>query len=443
MRDAYPEPANETAEYGVISCLLAHPKSINKVADRLKPGHFHYDEPAGIYEAIQALYERSKLPTIPNVADELVRRELRNHDIKQVEWELRQLEDSLAVLEGVESHAEKVLRCSRNRRLLQANKQIAESAYRQDENSVELAEELIMAIAMDGDIKGASSMEDMLDRYVRAYTQRRADAAAGRPVGIHTGFRAIDQMTGGFRPGTLNILAARTSQGKTALALNFALNIVKKSRGRVLFFSLEMKEDELMQRLLAQYAHIDQIVLRDATTTDEEDEDILRQAKELRPLDFHAVDNAYRLDTIKSVARVMHTRKRLDLIVVDYLQLVDVPPAERGRQKARYEEVGEISKGMKRLAQELQVPVLMLAQISREGGKSGEPELHHLGESGRTENDADSVALIYVPEESLEEQAKSLPYKVFYQVKKDRNGRKGSVPLMFLPPETRFTDIVF
>lgn len=438
----YPLPSNKVAEAGVISCLLNNPKSIAKVADRLKPGHFHYDEFATIYEAIAALYERGKLPSIPNVAAEMVRREMRSHDVEDVQWELKVLEDSTAILAGVLDHAEVVLRASQNRRLLQVVSHIAESAYRQEENSVAMAEELIMAIAMDSDIKGASSMADMVDRYLRTYTQRRQDAAEGRVPGVRTGFYWIDQMTGGFRPGTLNILAARTSQGKTALALNFALNVVKKYGGRVLFFSLEMKEEELLQRLLAQEAHIDQILLRDGKTSDEEDRDIKAQAQELRPLDFHAVDNLYRLDHIRSVARVMHTRKPLDFIVIDYLQLVDIPPAERGRQKARYEEVGEISKGAKRLAQELNVPILMLAQVSREGGKSSEPELVHLGESGRIENDADSVAFIHVPEDSLENQAKSLPYEVHYLVKKDRQGRKGVASLMFLPPETRFTDIV-
>lgn len=436
-------PTNQVAETGVISCLLAHPKSIRRIADRLKPGHFFDDAMGTIYESILALYERGKLPTIPNVASELVRREMRSQDVERVQWELQDLGDSLAVLTPVEDYADDVLTASRNRRLLQATARIAESAYRQEANSVALAEELIMAIVMDGDLKGASSMEDMIDRYLRAYVQRRRDAAAGLVTGVLTGFDAIDRMRGPLRPGTLNILGARTGEGKTALALNFALNIVKKSGGRVLFLSLEMLEDEIIQRLLAQYAHVDQIVLRDATTTEEEHQDILMQASALRPLDFHCVDNAYRLDDIKSIARQMHNRKKLDLVIVDYLQLVDVPPAERGRQKARYEEVGEISKGMKRLAQELHVPVLMLAQISREGGKSAEIELHHLGESGRTENDADTVALLSVPESSREAQAKSLPYPVQYVVKKDRNGRKGSVDLMFLPPETRFTDIVY
>jgi replicative DNA helicase len=437
----YPIPANEVAEKGVISCLLNNPKSITKVADRLKPGHFYYDGLGHIYESIQALYEHGKLPSIPNVAAEMVRREMRGPDVEEVVWELRQFEDSIAIFSGIEDHVDVVLRCSQNRRLLQVISQIADSAYRQEEGSVARAEELIMAIAMDSDIKGASSMADMVDRYLRTYAQRRKDAAEGRVPGVKTGFYWIDQMTR-LRPGTLNILAARTGEGKTALALNFALNIVKKSRGRVLFFSLEMKEEELIQRLLSQEAHVDQILLRDGKTTEDEDKDVMAQAQELRPLDLHVVDNAYRLDNIKSIARVMHNRKPLDLIVIDYLQLVDIPPEERGRQKARYEEVGETSKGAKRLAQELNVPVLMLAQVSREGGKSGEPELHHLGESGRIENDADTVAFIHVPEESLEKQAASMPYAVHYLVKKDRQGRKGSATLMFLPPETRFTDIV-
>src|SRR5258708_2581959 len=172
----YSTPASPVAERGVISCLLAHPKAVNKIADSLKPGHFYMDDMATIYEAIKALYERGKLPTIPNVANELVRREMRSLDVEQVQWELVQLEDSLAILSNVEDFAETVIAASRNRQLLHAVTQIADAAYRQEENSVSLAEELIMAIAMDNDLKAASPMTDMVDRYIREYKQRREDA---------------------------------------------------------------------------------------------------------------------------------------------------------------------------------------------------------------------------------------------------------------------------
>jgi replicative DNA helicase len=183
--------------------------------------------------------------------------------------------------------------------------------------------------------------------------------------------------------------------------------------------------------------------LRDGRTTEDEHLQVREHAEQLRPIGLHIADNLYRLDTIKSNARVLCTRRKIALIVVDYLQLIDVAPdaQQRYRAKVRYEEVGEISKGLKRLAQELQVPVLALAQLNRMSEESEEPQLRHLGESGRLENDADIVAFLHCRKEELEKRNNAQPYQMDFWVRKHRNGRIGKVVLSFKPHLTRFDDL--
>jgi replicative DNA helicase len=247
-------PTNYEAEEGVIACLLFNWRNIVKIADRLRPAHFHDDKLATIYSCILDLYQRGQRPTIPSVADEWARRTVQPLEIRQMSWELEQYTTSIATLHGVDAYVDSVIRVSQHRRLLQACARIAEAAYHQAENSLQIAEEAIMAVALDGDLKGLTPFGTALDAYLAHYEQRRAEVAEGKSIGVKTGLTTIDALLGGFRPGTLSILAARTSIGKTSLALNIALTIAKQALsggGEVAFFSLEMQQDELVQRLLA------------------------------------------------------------------------------------------------------------------------------------------------------------------------------------------------
>lgn len=439
-------PAKEKAEFGAISRILLKPSQMSRIADRLKHEHFYYDHTASIYEAMQSLYLRGKAPNIPNVVDELLRRGTRDDtpDMVSLELERYKYANNELVIGTLEDFADVIIRAARNRRLIEAAKMIADMAYHEDEESVERAEQLIMAIAMDNAEIEASTMPDMLDRYRFELDRRMKDHKEGRVFGVQTGFRDVDRMIGSFRPGSLNIIGGITGLGKTAFALNTTLNIVKHAGGRVLFVSLEMTESELIQRLMAIEAHIDQIGLRDGNLIPSDYEDVLMAMKGLRPLDFNATDKAYRLDTIKSVARGMHVRKPLDLIVVDYLQLVDVAPAERGNKpKATYEEIGEISKAFKRLAQELNVPVIALTQLTKEATNAEKPGLAHIAGAYQIARDADTVSLLYVTSDEMKKRNDCLPYAVNYVVAKERNGRVGEAQVMFLPTQTRFADLEY
>lgn len=437
------EPAHKEAEFGLISRLLLKPSQMTKIADRVKPEHFYYDHMANIYDVMVSLYLRGKQPSLPLVADELLRRNLRDTNQEQVEYELGKYKHNDRVLGSVDEYADLIIRAAKNRRLLSAVRQITQAAYHQEENSVELAERLIMAIAMDSSEVEASDMETMMDRFEVEFLRRMKERSEGRVIGVRTGFRDVDKMIGALRPGSLNVISALTSVGKTAFAQNAAFNIIKHSGGRVLFFSLEMREYELMQRFVAMESHVDQMKIRDGEADQYERDEVLESIHRLRPLDFNATDKVYSLEGIKSVSRYMHMRKPLDLIIVDYLQLVDVTTEKGSKQKATYEEIGDISKGLLRLAQELNVPVLALAQLSKEASRKEKPELADIAGAYQIARDSDSVTILYITPDELAKRNDCKPYAVNYHVVKERNGRVGEVQVMFMPTQTRFTDVEY
>lgn len=438
-----PMPGNTEAEEQVLACILSNPRSIMRVIDTLKPEHFATPDLANTYEVMCALTRQRKAPTPFSVADELVRREMRSQDIKQVRWEMDQLAMAFALDSRLEEYVESIKRASKNRRLIQAAGRIVDAAYHQDDNSVELAEELISAIALDGDLRGVSTFADALDRYMDELDTRIKDHREGRVMGVRTGFADIDRMIGSLRPGTLNIIAARTSVGKTSWALSVGLHVAKQALTdgkEVCFFSLEMRESELVQRLLSMDSFLNSSLLRDGMLTDAEHEDIKNRAQGLRPIGLHISDSAYRLDAIRSQARLLCARRKIGLVIVDYLQLVDVPPAERGKTP-RHEIVAEISRNLKRLAQDLNVPILALAQLNREAEHAEAPQLHHIGDSDGIARDADLVGFLHVNKDELEKRSKGEDYCVDFLVRKQRNGRIGQEQLYFRPRLTRFDDM--
>ncbi len=431
-------PSNTEAEAGVLSCLLFNPKLITRVIDTLKPEHFHMDNYASVYEAICNLHQRGKACTLPNVRYEL--QASGQQEEQSNLYYLDELTGSLATLYNIEDYAETLIETSRNRQGLSVAAELADDCYHQRPGALDRAIERLTAIALGTDTKPVATLSDAVDRYMQAYDGRREDYAKGIKPGVSTGFRGLDRLLGGLLPSKLYVLAARPSIGKTALSLNMALNIIQHTY-HVLFYSLEMDEGELVQRLLSMETPVDQALLRDGNTQDEQDASIREQAARLKQLDLKLDDRTYLLSEICHKARKVHREKKLDLIVVDYLQLIDVTPEGRSRNEMRNEEVGKLSKGLKRLARELKVPVLALAQLNRESEKAILPQLSHLGESGKLEQDADVVMFIHCDETELEKRNKSEQYRLQVIVRKHRNGRIGQVPLMFRPRLTRFESI--
>lgn len=427
-------PFNVEAEQGVLSCLLYNPRSVAKVADVLHPEHFYRDIHSTIYAAILSLYQHNKPCTLPNMCDELDRQ----GKLEEVggRSQLMDYTYSLDTLYSVEHFAESVKRTATMRKLYYASAEIAAAALSQDEDALDKAEQLITEIALDGNSKPVATFEEAIDRYMSDLEQRREDFVQGITGGTPTGLVALDRLLGGLRPSRLYTLAARPGYGKTALALTIALSIAKHAK-HALFFSLEMDEGEIIERAVSAEVEIDQSLLRDGDISNEEWQRLQGASRALRTHDLKIDDRTYLLADIRTKARHIHMKKPLDLIVVDYLQLIDVSPASRGRNETRAEEVAKISKGLKKLSRELQVPILALAQMTR-SGEGETPQLKHLGDSSGIEKDSDCVMFLYCDEIEMEAREQNKPYDLSIIVRKHRHGRVGTVKVHFRPRITKF-----
>jgi len=432
----YPIPANTEAEQGVLSCILMQTRSLGKVIDVLAPEHFCSDAHQLIYAALVSLYHQGKDCSLFNVSDELQR----NHQLEAVGGEsyLTDLKFGLLSLGKIDDYASSVKRTSAFRRLYDFSAKTADDALHQREGALERAEEALSRIALDLDIKQPATLDQALDRYMKTLSKRRENFEQGIPNSIPTGLGNLDRVLVGLKPSRLYVLAARPSVGKTSLALNIAFNVIRKLRGHVLFFSLEMDEEELMQRLLSSETPVDQTFLDSGSVKPPEMEQIKATRERMRGLQLQIEDQSYLLSTIVAETKQVHWAKKLDLIVIDYLQIMDVPRESRNEQ--RYQEVGKITKALKRLARDIKVPVLLLAQLGRKSEDHSAPQLSDLYESSRIEQDSDVVMLGHV--ESLEEarREKCEPYDVNIIVRKNRNGRVGTAKLRFRPRLTRFDD---
>ena len=275
-----------------------------------------------------------------------------------------------------------------------------------------------------------------------------AQSKAGNAVtGVPTGFRDLDEMTSGFQPADLVIVAARPSMGKTAFTLNIAQHVAITEQKSVAFFSLEMSKDSLVQRMLTSEARIDAQTLRKGRLRDDDYPRLARAAGILSHAPVYIDDTpGITVLEMRSKARRLKSEHGLDLIIVDYLQLMSGPSAEN-----RQQEVSQISRGLKALAKELLVPVVALSQLSRAvdqraGAERGRPVLSDLRESGAIEQDADLIMFLFREEVYAERENgvlkdPSVEGKAEVIIGKQRNGPIGAVPLFFHKQYTRFESV--
>jgi len=261
--------------------------------------------------------------------------------------------------------------------------------------------------------------------------------ASQRPKGLATGLSKLDEMTLGMFPGQMIILAARTSVGKTALAVNIGVNVAKKGK-RVYIFSLEMGRDELLTRMICSEAFVDSLKFRAGYLSDRERYKFQAASHQLSEYQICIDDTAHM--TVPKIAERIEQHGRPDLVIVDYLQLV----AGAGKKENRTQEVSQVSRGLKLLAKELRIPFLVLAQLNRSPETrptgDGVPQLSDLRESGSIEQDADAVWFIYRPEMTKPDR-EDLRGLAYVYVAKQRNGPRGKVKLAFLGFCTRFDNL--
>jgi replicative DNA helicase len=429
-------PSNLEAEQSVLGSLLIDRDAVIRIASFLKPGDFYSGGNGLIYEAILDLYNRRVPPDFVTVVDELTRRE-RLQDVGGVSY-LTDLINTVPTAVHIEYYGRIVERTATLRRLIDAGASIINIGYDDSievEEALDRSERAIFGVSQLRTVRDFVGIGEVLETYfdkLDTIQQHRGDV-----VGVPTGYADMDKLTGGFQRSDLIILAARPSVGKSALQLGITHNAAVKHGKTVGIFSLEMSAEQLVQRLLSMETGVDSHRLRMGLIDDSEWDQISRAFGRLAEANVYIDDTpGISIMEVRSKARRLFAERGLDLIIVDYLQLLS-----GRRTENRVQEISEISRSLKGLARELNIPVLALSQHSRavESRTDHRPMLSDLRESGSIEQDADIVMFIYREEVYDKETEKKGLAEVI--IAKHRNGPVGTVNLRFFERTARFADL--
>jgi len=429
-------PHNLEAEQSMLGALLIDRDAIIRVASAVKADDFYSAANGAIYQAILDLYNKREPTDIVTLSDELARKE-RLDQVGGPAY-LSSLLTAVPTSVHVEFYGKIVERTATLRRLIAAGTQIVGLGYADNldlDEALDQAEKALFAISERRQTGDFQSVRDVLDRFFDTLDYLRENR--GSVVGVGTGYTDLDQLTGGLQRSDLIIVAARPSAGKTAFALGLAAGAALLHGKTVGIFSLEMSAEQLVQRLLSAETGIDAHRLRLGQIDGGDWERLSRALGRLGEANIF-IDDAPGLGImdLRSKARRLQAEFGLDLLVIDYLQLM-----HGRRSENRVQEISEISRGLKGLARELNIPVIALSQLSRavETRSDHKPMLSDLRESGSIEQDADIVMFIYREEMYNPETDRKGVADII--VAKHRNGPVGSLPMRFFSSTARFSDI--
>ncbi len=434
------QPQNSEAEASLLGALLIDGDAVVKIADQLQATDFFEGRHQRIYEAILQLYEQHEAIDVLTLTDRLSN----NGQLDAIGGPayLTELTNFVPTAAHVEQYADIVAQKALRRRLITASKDIAGLGYDESKELRELIEEAesrLFEVSQQHVKQNAISLETILAESFDRLDELHKDKNKIR--GIPTGFNDIDEKLAGFQRSDLVVLAARPSMGKTALALNFAHNIAVQADQPVLIFSLEMSKEQLVDRLLSMESGVDAWALRTGNLTDADFEKIGRAMGTLSEAPIFIDDTpSITVSDLRTKARREAHNRPLGLIIVDYLQLMS--GGSRFNSDAnRVQEVSEISRSLKGVARELNVPVLALSQLSRsvENRNPQIPQLADLRESGSIEQDADVVLFIY--REELYNPDTDRQKLADILIKKHRNGPVGNLELYFDTERQRFRSV--
>jgi replicative DNA helicase len=441
LRLARTPPHSLEAEQNLLGGLLIEPVAYEAVvAEGLRPEDFYVPAHGLIFRAMQELHNVGEPIDTLTVVEALTQK----GELAQVggATKVARLEGIIPTAAHVGSYARLVRDKATLRRLIETATQVVQSAFRQDRKVVDIideAERSILAISEQSTRKGILSMSELVQR---AMDQLEKMYNEKNPVtGIGTGFKDLDRLTAGFQPGELIIVAARPSMGKTAFTLNVASHIAMREQAPVAFFSLEMGADQLTMRLVGSEARIDLGNLRRGFLQRHELSQLVQVAGELGEAPLYIDETpALSIAEMRNKCRRMHQQYGIKMAIVDYLQLMRGPDGIDNK----VHEVGEISRGLKGIARELNIPVIALSQLNRgvESRNDKRPMLSDLRESGAIEQDADVIAFLYREEYYLRDATPEDKLGVAELiVAKHRNGPTGTIDLRFFSNITRFSDL--
>jgi replicative DNA helicase len=430
-------PQNNEAEQSVLGAVFLSKEALITAIEILRPEDFYKTAHQRIFKTMQDLYERGEPVDLVTVTAELQDHKLLD-EVGGVTY-LTEIARSVPTAANIEYYARIVEEKSLLRRLILTATKIANDGYSREDDVTQIladAERYILEIAQNRNSGGFVPIRDvLLETYERIefLSQRRGDV-----TGIPSGYPDLDKMTSGFQRSDLIILAARPSVGKTAFALNVAQNVAARAGETVAIFSLEMAASQLVQRMICAEGNLDASRMRTGWLEEDDWQKLTMAIGTLAKAPIYIDDTpGITVQDIRAKCRRLQAEKGLGLIVIDYLQLIQ----GRGRGENRQQEVSEISRTLKGIARELNVPIIALSQLSRsvEQRQDKRPMMSDIRESGSIEQDADIVAFLYRDDYYDKETENKNVIEVI--IAKQRNGPTGTVELAFLKEYNKFVSL--
>ncbi len=434
-------PHNLEAEQAVIGAILIDENSFSTAAERLEPGDFYRAGHQHIFEAMFTLFERGEPIDLLTVTTILI-----DSDKMAIVGDhtyLTQVAGSVPTSANIDYYCKIVEEKAVLRRLIQTATNIVTETFANEDDVSQVLDEAERNILEVSSRQNASAFKPIKDVLIDVYDNiEQLHNAESDVTGISTGYRDLDRMTSGFQRNDLIIIAARPSMGKTAFALNIAQNVATRASENVAIFSLEMGADQLVQRMLCAEGNINSQRLRTGKLEQEDWGKLTLAMGSLSHAGIFIDDSpGIRVSDIRSKCRRLKQEHGLGMIIIDYLQLIQ---GSVNSQDNRQQEVSEISRSLKGLARELEVPLIALSQLSRgvESRQDKRPMMSDLRESGSIEQDADIVGFLY-RDDYYDSDGEDVNENIEIILAKQRNGPTGTVELAFKKEYNKFIDLDF
>ena len=424
-------PKDLVAEKSILGSILLEPEGVINASDIITGDDFYLREHGIIFDTMLQMYNNKITLDPVTLQDKL--RETNLPEEAFSDDKINSFVDVATTSAGLKHHCNIVYEKAVRRRLIKAGEGIVSKAYGKGdlEEILDTTEKSVFEIVQKRNTEDFTPISKIVMESLKNI--EKAHNTDGTVTGIASGFTDLDYKTTGFQPSDLILLAARPSMGKTALALNIALHVAAVERKHVAIFSLEMSKEQLVKRLLSQESHVDSQKLRTGNLQDNEWAALI-EGGEIVGRSLLEIDDTpgITVSELRSKCRKLQMEKGLDMIIIDYLQLMSGSKKAESRQN----EVSEISRSLKAIARELSVPILALSQLNRKAEERSDhrPQLSDLRESGAIEQDADVV--MFIDRDETEEANKATVI-----IAKQRNGPIGDVNLMWLPKYTQFRDM--
>ncbi|MFA6917575.1 MAG: replicative DNA helicase [Candidatus Gracilibacteria bacterium] len=438
---SYVPPHSLEAEKSTLGSLLVDKDSIIKISDFIKAEDFYHDAHKIVYRAIIDLYDKRSpvdLVTLTNILEE--RKELK---IVGGASYLASLANEVPTATHIFQYATIVKEKSILRQLILVGDTIKGLGYKEDmgvDELIDQAEKTLFSVSQSYLSDRFIHIKDVLNQTYEKISDLHDPDAKEKYRGVPTGFKSLDNILSGLQPSDLVILAARPSMGKTALALNIGENIAKRGK-TVGLISLEMSKEQLVERMFCSLLSVDSWKMRTGKLSDDDFSKIGGVMDELNSMKIYIDDSVGNsISELKAKARRLKMEHGLDVLVIDYLQLMSAGHYSN-YQSNRVQEISEISRSLKELARDLKIPILALSQLSRavELRPSKIPQLSDLRESGAIEQDADVVLMLYREDYYEEDTDRKGVTDVF--IRKHRNGPTGHIELAFKKEQMKFLDV--